>query len=331
MGKFGGLARMAVAACMAMIAESASAQTLTDVTIALSSSSLAASGTRVADGLGLFAKHGLKPKFVIMNSSSDALAGLLSHSVDVVVAGTPEMITAHAHGQTQVVAIATSFYGFPASLVLAKSVADKLGLSPTAPIGERLKALDGLVIATPSPVTIGTVTIKNAAHAFGATIRWTNISQPAMQAAMESGAVQGYLGSAPYWAYPVIKGDGVLWISGPKGDLPTELSPEISSQVETLRGFAESHRDEMTALADVLNDFAKVVRDRPADVEAAISKLYPDLDQKTVDLLFSAESHGWLRPIATPADMEREIKLVEASGTPLPDVGKLDPKAMLFP
>ena len=320
-----------MAALVAFCSSSSTAAPLREITIALSSSSLAASGTRVANGMGIFEKHGLAPKFVIMNNSSDALAALLSKSVDLVVAGTPEMITAHAHGQTQVVAIATSFYGFPSSLVLAKSVVDKLGVSPTAPIAERLKALDGLLIATPSPVTIGSVTVKNAARANSATLRWTNITQPAMQAALETGAVQGYLCSAPYWAYPVIKGEAVLWISGPKGDMPPEYTPAISSQLETLRSYAEANRDLMQTLADVFVDFANAVDERPADAKAAVAKLYPDLDKQTLDLLFEAESRGWKRPMATPAEMAREIGLVKSSGTPLPQADQLSPAAMLFP
>ena len=312
-------------------AATASAQTTKEIAIALSSSSLAASGSRVANQLGLFEKHGLKPKFAIMNNSSDAIAALLSKSVDFAVAGTPEMITAHAHGQTQVVAIATSFFGFPSSLVLSKSVVDKLGVSPTAPVADRLKALDGLLIATPSPVTIGSVTVKNAAHANGATLRWTNMSQPAMQAAMEAGAVQGYLCSAPYWAYPVVKGNGVLWLSGPKGDVPPEFSPALASEMETLRSYAEANRDTVKRVVDVFVDFSMEVRDHPAQVEAAVGKLFPDVDKQTLHLLFDSESRGWLNPLPTAKQVAREIELVKASGTPLPEGVHLDPAAMLFP
>jgi ABC-type nitrate/sulfonate/bicarbonate transport system substrate-binding protein len=307
------------------------AQQPRQVTVALSSSSLGASGARVASEMGLFARRDLAPRFTVMDSSSNALAALIAGSVNFAVAGTPELIIAHAHGQMQPVAIATSATLLPASLVLAKSVADKSGVAPAALAGDRLKALNGLVIATPSAVTIGTVTVGRAAAAVGAKIRWTYINQPAMQSALESGAVQGFLSASPYWVFPVIKNEGIVWLSGPKGDIPAELAPAISSVLITIRGYAAANRALVKNMAEVFDDFATAVEDRPADVKAAIARLYPDLGAHMIDILFDSESHMWRGRQATPQAMAREIALVRASGIPLPPTEQIDPASLLYP
>ena len=71
---------------------------------------------------------------------------------------------AHARG-LKVVVLANTYAGFSGTLVLSKSVVDKLGVSPTAPIAQRLKALDGLVIGSPSATGAYTVTARAAAAA----------------------------------------------------------------------------------------------------------------------------------------------------------------------
>ncbi len=205
-----------VAAAVLAVATAAPAQPLREITVGLASPSLAVAGGRIAKEMGLFEKHGLDAKFVIMDSSATAIAALIAGSYNFTIAGLPELVVAQSRGQ-KVVAVATTYGGFATSLVLSKSVADKLGVSSTAPVGERLKALDGLVLASPSPTAIGTVTFRNAAQAAGGNFRLSYMAQPAMAAALETGAIHGYASSAPFWAYPVVKGSGILWISGPKG------------------------------------------------------------------------------------------------------------------
>ena len=56
-----------------------------------------------------------------------------------------------------------------------------------------------------------------------------------MTAALESGAIQGFIAGAPFWAAPIVKGSGVLWISGPKGELPAEHVPVSSSNREYIQ------------------------------------------------------------------------------------------------
>lgn len=320
---------LAMLAALAL-AGPAAAQTFREVTVGLASPSMAVAGGRIAKELGLFEKHGIDVRFTIMESSASAVAGMIAGSFKFTIAGFPELLVAQTRGQ-KVVAVTTTYGGFATSMVLSKATVDKLGISPDAPIRDRLKALDGLVLATPSATAIGSVTYKNAALAAGGTMRMTYMTQPAMPAALETGAIQGYFSSAPFWATPIVKGQGVLWINGPRGDVPSEFTPTITAQLQTTRAFADANPDLMKAMRAVFADLAKAVAERPQEVKAAVAKLYPDLDARTLDLLYAAESLGWNPRPVTVQDIAREIAFVKATGMPLPQVESIDPASLLVP
>lgn len=321
--------RWLVAALAVATAGAAEAQQPREITIGLGSGSLVAATARIANEIGLFAKNGLQPRFIVMESANAATTALISKSTPAVVSGPAELVIAQARGQ-KVVAIANAYGGLGATLVLAKSVADKLGVSPDAPVPQRFKALDGLVLAAASPTATYKIAFDGAAKAAGATVRFTYMAQGAMPAALESGAVQGYVASAPVWGVPVLKGLGVVWISGPKGELPREFSPVSTANMQVMRDYAEANPEIVRSLAAVYSDFAKAVDERPADVKAAITKLYPDLTPQTLELLYGTESRAWKAGPLTAEDIKQDIAFVKVGGAQLPDIDKIDPASMLF-
>jgi ABC-type nitrate/sulfonate/bicarbonate transport system substrate-binding protein len=318
------------AAAVLMVGATAIAQPLRDVTFAVGTGGFGTAPVRLSKELGLFERHGINPKLSIMESGNTAESAVISRSVDFGLAGPGEIVPAVARGQ-KVVIIANSYSGFSISMVLAKSVADKLGVSPDAPLMDRIKALDGLLIAAPSATSSSTFVFKTLARQAGANIRLTFMDLGAMPAALASGAVQGYLSSAPFWAFPIIKGTGVLWVSGPRGDVPYELRPASSSSVQTMRAFAQANPELVKQVAAVFADLVKALEDRPAEVKAALAKVYPDLDAQTLDLLFNAESSAWKAKALTPKDIAHEIAFIKASGVAIPNTADVDPASFLFP
>jgi ABC-type nitrate/sulfonate/bicarbonate transport system substrate-binding protein len=206
---------------------------------------------------------------------------------------------------------------------------DAYGVSASAPAADRLKALDGLVIASVSPTSSYSVSFKGAAEAAGAKIRLTYMAQPAMVAALESGAVQGFIAGAPFWGIPVAKGTGVLWLSGPKAELPPQNMPISSVSLQAMQNFAAANPKLMGELQAVVADVGRAVDQRPDDVKAAIAKLYPTLNGKTIDLLLSTEAAAWKTRPLTADDMRHEIAFVKSTGTPLPLIDSVNPADML--
>lgn len=324
------LARIAVAGFLTAMAGTAPAQQPREVAIGLSSASFATAPGRLAQSLGIFEKHGLKPRFVTLDSGSGAVAALISRSIDVALAGSGEWVAAQSRGQ-KIVAIANIYAGSGGTVVLAKATMDKLGLSPQTPVKDRLKALDTLTFASPSAPSAYTVTLKKSAESAGATVRFTYMAQPAMSAALESGAIQGYISSAPFWALPVVRGTGVAWLSTADGDVPAEYMPKSAISLQSLRASVEADPELTRKLRAVFAEFVETVRQRPAEVKAAAAKLYPDLDARTLDLLFETEAKGWMARPLTTEDAAHEIAFVKMSGVPLPQIDQVDPAAMIVP
>ena len=312
------------------LAGSAAAQQKRQITIGLRSPSLPAAGARIAKEMGLFDKHGIDAKVTPMDNASVATMGLISGSLDFASTAGTDVVVSQARGQ-KLVAVTSVYTGFAGVLVLSKAVADKLGVSPTAPVAQRLKALDGLLIASPSATSTYTFAFKAASEAAGAKIRFTYMAQPAMVAALETGAIQGIIAGSPIYARPVLNGSGVMWINGPKRELAPEFTPAHAVTLNTKREFAQANPDLIKRITAVFGDLAKAVDERPNDVKAAILKLFPELDARTLDLLYVTESQGFKARPLTVRDMAHEIAFVKASGIPLPNDAALDARAMVFP
>jgi ABC-type nitrate/sulfonate/bicarbonate transport system substrate-binding protein len=324
------LARAGIFAGALCLTASPSFAQMRDIVIPVSSFSFATAAVRLAKDMGLFERHGLNARIVAMDSANAAISALIAGSAETVVSGPGELIAARGRGQP-VVMIADVYRGFGASLVLAKGVADKLGVPANAPIASRLKALDGLVIASASVTSSYTVSFKGAAEDAGAKIRFTYMAQPAMMAALESGAVQGFIASAPFWGIAVGRESAVLWLSGPKAELPAKNMPVSSTSLQAMQTFATQNPKLMQQLVATIADLGTAIEQRPGDVKAALAKLYPDLDGKTIDLLFAAEAGAWQTRKFTVEDMRHEIDFVKSTGTSLPQIDAVDPADILFP
>lgn len=304
-------------------------QKLRDITIALSSSSLGPAAPRVAKELGFFEKYGLNAKIVAMDSGNTALAALISKTVDGAMVGSGTVIAAAARGQ-KIVAIANGYGGFATTMVIAKDVADKLGVKPDAPVADRLKAADNMLVGTPEPTAGSTLGFKLAMATVGANLRFTYMAQQAMQAALENGAIQGYLASAPFWAGPVLSGKGVVWVSGPKGEMPPGSVNISSTQLQMLRDSATADPELARKFESVFADLRKAIQERPEEVKAATARVFPDLDRKLLDIVFPSESGAWNGKPMTAADWAKEIAFVKTSGTQIPGLDAVDPASFVF-
>jgi ABC-type nitrate/sulfonate/bicarbonate transport system substrate-binding protein len=310
------------------VSTSASAEN-TPVTVAVSSSSLAYGGLQIALQSGLFQKNGLDPKVIVMDSGNAAISAVVAGSAVFSGAGASEVLAARVRG-VDIVIVANIYRGLSGSVVLAKSVAAKLDVSPSAPIEQRLHALDGLSIASPSATSAYTIPYRSAALASGAKINFTYMTQPAMVAALQAGAVQGISAGAPFSLTPVANGDGVLWISGPRGELPPADQLTSSACLQTSLDFAKAHPETIRRLRAAFDDLADFIKTKPEQAEAMLGKAYPQLQPKLLDAAFAESAANWSQPRMTPDDIRQEINVQVGAGT-LPGIEKLDPAAAVFP
>lgn len=318
-----------VLAAVTALAGPALSQTPREISFALPSKSLLASPARIADQMGLFAKHGLKPNFSYVDSTAGTASALMSRTVDFATTGTTEVIAAESRDQHLQI-LASHYKGLAGALVLSKATVDKLGVSPTAPVADRLKALNNVLIASTSKVSSFTVSYKGAANSVGAEPRFAYMAIAAMGAALESGAVEGIIVTAPLWPMPVIKGTGVLWLSPARGDLAPEFMPSSASVSATTRAYAEANPDVTKRVVAVFDEFAAAFGTRPAEVKAAVKALYPELDQPVLDMIFSLEERAFQTNPLTPADIAQDIAYMKTSGMELGPIDKVKPEVTLY-
>jgi ABC-type nitrate/sulfonate/bicarbonate transport system substrate-binding protein len=299
-----------------------------EITISTSSNGLPFGGLYIAQHAGLFEKNGLKARLIISESGNAATTALLAGSVTFAGSGPSQLLTARARGQ-DLLMLGNLYRGLSGSLVLNKAVADKLAVKADAPVAARLKALDGMSIASPSATSAYTAPVKNGAASVGATPKLVYMAQPAMPAALEAGAIQGFIGAAPTSTLPVIKGTGVLWISGPKAAFPAEFMPTSSACMQASGAFVKANPDTVKKMQAVLNDIAAFVRDKPAEAKEALNKQYK-FDAPTLESVFSEDSGNWTKQTLTVADLQQEVKLLEMTES-VPGVKELDLSKILIP
>jgi ABC-type nitrate/sulfonate/bicarbonate transport system substrate-binding protein len=306
----------------------AQAQTkVDDVAIAVSSTSFVLGGVRIAENAGIFEKNGLHPRIIVMDSGNSAMSALIGGSVQFVVAGPSEALAARARGQN-IVIVANLYRGLAGSVVLSKKAAGEAKVKSDASMAEKLKALDGLTIAVPSATSALLAPVRVAAEAAGAKIHFTYMSQPAMVSALESNAIQGMIASYPFAGTPVLRGTGILWINGPRGELPEDALPTSSSALETTTDYAKSNAEMIRRLRQVLEATGAFIAKSPDEAKAALAKGYPTLSPKDIDLAFSEQKANWAQPVFSTADIKHEIVLLQGSAT-VPGLATLDPASML--
>ena len=78
-------------------------------------------------------------------------------------------------------------------------------------------------------------------------------------------------------------------------------------------------------------DLAKAFGDRPAEVKAAIGRLFPTLTPESIEIFYGPELAGFMAKPLTPADIAHEIEYVKLSGSSLPNLDLIVPATVLYP
>jgi ABC-type nitrate/sulfonate/bicarbonate transport system substrate-binding protein len=299
----------------------------TNVAIAVSSTSFVLGGVLIGMKSGVFERRGLAPRIILMDSGNAAMAALLGGSAQFAVAGPPETLAARSRGQ-DVLIVANLYAGFAGLVVLGKAASEHSGVAPSAPLADRLHALDNLLMAVPSATSSLLGPIRDAAAQAGAHVRFTYMAQGTMPAALESDAVQGIDASLPFSGVPLLHGTGVLWINGPAGELPADVSPASSSCLMTSADYLKSHREIVGQLQTSIVDIAGFIKSEPEAAKRALAAGYPQLGAEEIDLAFTQQWRNWTKPFLTGDDMRQEKKLLLAS-TKLPGLETMDPATAL--
>ncbi len=301
-----------------------------EVAIALSSNSLAYGGLAIAEKGQLFEKHGIKPRVIRMDSGNAATSALIGGSVQFCTSGMEEVLAARSRGQ-KIVVVANLCRGDTAVVVLSKDQAGKTGVSPDAPPAERLKALAGMSIATPSITSAFNAPLTAAVGQYGGKVSYISIAQPAMMAALKSGAINAFMASSPFWEPAILQGVGVVWLTTPKpGELPEEFVPISVAVLQTTEDYARANGPVIAKLRAVFQDAATLIKTQPDEAKRLLAQAYSQVDPKVLELAWQVNSASWTKPTLTEADIDHQMRITQASGL-IKNLDQVDKNSILWP
>lgn len=316
--------------------EGASAE---EITITISSESLATQLTRLAESQGFFDDAGLSVTLLNSNGGAQAVTAMLAGDAQFAQAGAPEIITASAEGQ-EVLAVGNMYTGLSGSVVLSADAAAAAGIeggseeerltSPDLPIEERLAALDGLNISFASSTSSLLQPVLASAEQEGATVSPVYLSQASSPAALSSGAVDAIMASPPVSELGVVEADGVMWISGPEGEFPEGLTPTSSSTLMTTGDFLEENPEAVRQVSEALTRAAQFVADSPEDAEADVQSRFSDIEQSVFDAVWEANYLAFTTPEVTAEDFADDIEILPQDSQ-TDEVLALNPEDLVVP
>lgn len=292
-----------------------------DVILALPTNTLTFTAAFLAEDAGFFKKNGL-------NVTQRQLAGVASNnavingSVDFLLGTIATMLNGASMGQPMLM-IANMVDRPLVEIVIRKDIADAAGITATSPLADRIKLLKGKTIAIQG---IGSMTHslpRLAARRGGfdpeTDIRVTPMDPATMLAALTAKQIEGYSTSLPFTTEAVVKGVGIILVSGPQGDMD-EYTPLGYTTLGARPDKCVKEREKCLRMVAAFADTAKFIKEKPAETFALIQKRFPQMDPKVLEMAWAVVGKAHTADVAV-----KENTLNNSQKWTL-DAGLLDPK-----
>lgn len=163
-------------------------------------------------------------------------------------------------------------------MVMRDDVVQKLGVSPTAPIADRVHALKGLTIGTGAVGSTHYQILRAYLKQYGLDpdkdVRLVGMADTsALISGIEQKRYDAIAYASPIVEQAIAKHIGGVWISGPRGDIPG--SDDVKTCVIVARtDTIEKHRDDVDALRGALTDALRAVSGDHAATGATLHGTY---------------------------------------------------------
>jgi ABC-type nitrate/sulfonate/bicarbonate transport system substrate-binding protein len=284
---------------------------LTNVTLIIPSLSANQALGFIALKAGIFKKNGLNVKTVNAGTGALAVEALTGGSGQFVVTGSADLFSAAKSGQHLYI-LAKASSGLSTQIVLTSAGVKKTGLTASAPLAQRIKALNGLTIASPSAASSWTAQAAKAAATQGATIKFTYVQENSMAAAMQAGKIDGLVAAPPWSTEALYAKTGTLWLSGPAGTFPGGYA--VSSYGDPLVATTKAYGD---AHPQVAEDFAKsivqagaLLKSEPTQAAAYVKQVaYPTMSEAEFNQVWAATKPLLLTPSLSLQSLKSTLAL----------------------
>jgi ABC-type nitrate/sulfonate/bicarbonate transport system substrate-binding protein len=236
---------------------------------------------------------------------------LTGGSGQFVVTGSADLFSAAKSGQHLYI-LAKASSGLSTQIVLTSAGVKKTGLTASAPLTQRIKALNGLTIASPSAASSWTAQATKAAATQGATIKFTYVQENSMAAAMQAGKIDGLVAAPPWSTEALYAKTGTLWLSGPAGTFPGGYA--VSSYGDPLVATTKAYGD---AHPQVAEDFTKsivqagaLLKSEPTQAAAYVKQVaYPTMSEAEFNQVWAATKPLLLTPSLSLQSLKSTLAL----------------------
>lgn len=250
--------------------------------MAMPSVSLSYAMAYIAADKGLFEKHGLRVKMVVITGVG-ATNATIAGSADFSHGSGASLTRAVARGQ-KLLAIVGVLERTSIEIVLRKSMAEAAHFDPKASLKDRAQALRGHTIAIAGVNSIDQVYLNLIANRGGYHPDAIPIAIMAAEnalAAFTSGQVDGIAISPPTPQRLVLDGAAVTIASGLDGD-PPDMVPLATTIVMTRPETCEKKRALCEGMGRAMKEAALILRDEPGAALAIMVKRLPTVDPKLI-------------------------------------------------
>jgi ABC-type nitrate/sulfonate/bicarbonate transport system substrate-binding protein len=295
---------VAALALVASVPEFARAQEAAEnVVLAVPNVALTFAPGYLAEDWGLFTKHGLAVKSVVITGIGSANA-VISGSADFAEISGATLTRAAARGQRMLGIVAT--LNRPViQIVLRKELA--AGFDPKTPLDKRVQLLRGRTIAVDSINSVIHAYLLLLARRAGVNpddIRVAPMAPNNTMAAYQTKQIDGFTMSMPWPLQPVLDGSAVVIASGSDGD-PADMYPFGHNIFVAKPETCERRKSACGKLGKAMVEAINAMLDRPDDALALLKKRFAAFDDKLLAAGFAEIRKGTPRPpVVTKADLE---------------------------
>jgi NitT/TauT family transport system substrate-binding protein len=274
-----------------------------EVVMAVPAVALTFSAGYLAEDLGLFDKHGVRVKSVVIagiGSTNAVIAG----SADFAQISAATLTRAAARGQ-RLLAIAGTLNRATVEVILRKEFAPSF--DPKAPLAQRARLMRGRTIAVDSVNSILHAYVLLLARRAGYDpndIRIATMAPTSVLAAYAARQIDGYSMSMPWPLPPVLDGTATRIASGPDGD-PPDMVPFGHNVVVAKPETCEKRKSACNKLGRAFAEAVAYMHEHPAESLALLKKRFASFDDKLLSAAFGQILKGTPHPPAVSrADLE---------------------------
>jgi len=268
-----------------------------DVSLAYPNIALTFSAAYVAEDTGLFAKHGLKLKPLLVSGPGSTNA-VIAGSADFALGSTSVQTRAAARGQ-RLLSIVNPTDRPIVQIILRKDLVPNF--DPKAPLAERVRLLRGRTIAVDS---IGSILhgyplmLAKRAGFDASEMRISPMAPPTALAALQTRQIDGFAMSMPWPIGPVLDGNATLIASGPDGD-PPDMRPFGMATVITKPETCERRKSVCQKMGRAMTEAVAYLHDRPVETLALLKKRFATLEDRVLAAGFEQIRKSTPRPPVT--------------------------------